>query len=88
MKKDIQTKEITRGKSDLFGKVSYAVLMTIATIIVVVLYLVFALASSFNLNDYENSFVYISFILSLLVFLSTTIKRFKKSYRSIKKWHL
>lgn len=84
MKKHIQTKERVKGKSDLFGKVLYAVLMTIATIIVVVLYLDFALGSSFNLNDYENPFVYISFILSLLVFLATTFKWFKKFVQKYK----
>lgn len=84
MKKDIKTKEIVKGKSDLYGKVLYVVSITVAVIIVVTLYLGFALASSFNLNDYGNSFVYISFMLSLFVFLATTFKCLKKLVQEYK----
>lgn len=62
--------------------------MLIADILVVLLYLVFAVASTFNVSNFLKPFVYISFALSLLVLLVSSIKDLKSFAQQNKSFSL
>lgn len=70
----------TKKKKNAGEKICLAIiggLFFIADIIVVLFYLAFAMASALSVSNFLTPFVYISFVLSLLVLLVSTIKEIK-----------
>lgn len=63
-------------------------LLLAADILVLVLFLVFAIASSFGISNYLKPFVYISFAMSLNVLLILTIKELKSFVRENRSFSL
>ena len=81
----------TENKNKTSEKISLAIiggLLLIADILVVLLYLVFAFASTFNVSSFLKPFVYISFTLSLLVLLVSSIKALKSFAQKNKSFSL
>lgn len=60
------------------------ILLTIADVLIATIYLIFAIASSLNLSSFFKPFVYISFILSLVVLLMSTINKLKNNAQKYK----
>ena len=57
-------------------------------VLILVLFLVFAIASSFDISNYLKSFVYISFAMSLNVLLISTIEELKSFVRENRSFSL
>ena len=87
MSTDIQT-ENKKTASEKIGLVIIGGLLLIADILVILLYLVFAFASSFNVSNFLKPFVYISFALSLIVLLVSSIKALKSFAQKNKSFSL
>lgn len=87
MNTDVQTE----NKKKTSEKISLAIiggLLFIADIFVVLLYLTFAFASTFSVSNFLKPFVYISFALSLLVLLVSSIKALKSFTQKNKSFSL
>ena len=87
MSKIVKTERKESGRGGI-GFFVIGGLLLAADILILVLFLVFAIASSFDISNYLKSFVYISFAMSLNVLLISTIEELKSFVRENRSFSL